>query len=540
MRRSYAAALVALALAVSVVTASTSPAQSRSPLATDPDPGLLAEHGEAMADEAADAALERAADVLSGAALATPDETDETDESDESEQSPVPDEATVDDGVATLALRDLFLALPRLDPTERRQAQGLLARPTDGSSDPNNDGYTVRARSECVRRICIHWVNRTADAPPNRRWVTRSLAVMRGVWAEEVGRLGYRAPVTDRGRGGNNKFDVYLKDVGSEGFYGYCVPERRKPGHKWLASGYCVLDDDFARSQFGARPGKSLRVTAAHEFFHAIQFAYDYAEDGWMMEATATWVEERVADDVDDNRQYLPYGQLSRPGRSLDLYNRQGFTQYGNWVFFEYLTERYGPAIVRRIWENATGRPRNFSTRAVKRSLPHGVAFSDLFSAYAAANTIPANSYSEGDAWRPAEMAQQHTLRASAPGATGSFRIDHMSSRTILLGQDRTIGGRQWLLRLRVDAPPATGAAAYVIVHRVSGKVKRKRVTLNRNGDGEIVVPFGSQSTKRVTLTLANASTAFSCWQQQLTYSCQGRPRDDNRSFEYHARALRN
>ena len=54
------------------------------------------------------------------------------------------------------------------------------------------------------------------------------------------------------------------------------------------------------------------------------------------------------------------------------------------------------------------------------------------------------------------------------------------------------------------------------------------------------MVPFGSRDVKRVTLTLANASTGFYCWRQQLTYSCQGRPRDDNRAFAYQARALRN
>ena len=265
--------------------------------------------------------------------------------------------AAVEDPNATLALRDLFVALPRLDPTERKQAQGLLARPTDGDGDEYGDGYTVPRRSAAVRRICMHWVDSTADAPPSRRWVTKTLDTMKDVWAQEVGRLGYRAPVTDRRRGGNKKFDVYLKDVGSDGYYGYCVPERRKPGDRWIASGYCVLDDDFARRQFGARPGKSLRVTAAHEFFHAVQFAYDYAEDGWMMEATATWVEERVADDVNDNRQYLRYGQLSRPDRPLDLYDRQGFSQYGNWVFFEYLSQRYGPASSAASGRTPTGGP---------------------------------------------------------------------------------------------------------------------------------------------------------------------------------------
>jgi hypothetical protein len=539
MRRSYAAVLVALTVTVSVLSVSASFAQSRFPqslvpqsrfpMAADHDAGPVAE----PADVAADAAFDRATDVLSGEAAAA--------SSGASSGEASSGGAATDDGAATLALRDLFVSLPRLDPSRRQQARSLLARPTDGGSDPYNDGYTVPAKRDCASKICIHWVNSTADAPPDRQWVTKSLDVMKHVWAEEVGRLGYRAPVTDRQRGGNKKFDVYLKDVGSQGYYGYCVPERRKPGHTWVASGYCVLDDDFARSQFGARPTKSLRVTAAHEFFHAVQFAYDYAEDGWMMEATATWAEERVADDVNDNRQYLPYGQVNRPGTALDTYDKQGFTQYGNWVFFEYLSQRYGTGIVRKIWENATGKPRNYSTRAVKRSLPGDVTFTDIFRAYAADNTIPGQTYSEGAAWPAAKMAGQHKLSADAPAAGGSFKIDHMSSRNVLVNQDRTIRGKHWRLRLKVDGPSSgSGSAAFVLVHKTSGKVKRKLVTLDRDGRGEILVPFGSTTVKRVTLTLANASTDFSCWQQEMTYSCQGRPKDDNRTFEYHARALRN
>ena len=46
---------------------------------------------------------------------------------------------------------------------------------------------------------------------------------------------------------------------------------------------FCVLDNDFARAQFGRAPMDTLRVTAAHEFFHAIQFNYDYREDRWLI-----------------------------------------------------------------------------------------------------------------------------------------------------------------------------------------------------------------------------------------------------------------
>ena len=54
-----------------------------------------------------------------------------------------------------------------------------------------------------------------------------------------------------------------------------------------------------------SRRSNSLRVTAAHEFFHAIQFAYDVNEDIWFMEGTATWVEDEVYDSINDNYQFL-------------------------------------------------------------------------------------------------------------------------------------------------------------------------------------------------------------------------------------------
>ena len=110
------------------------------------------------------------------------------------------------------------------------------------------------------------------------------------------------------------KLDVYLKELGGQGLYGYCAPEPAGAGRR--APGYCVLDDDFARCQFGRAPIQTLRVTAAHEFLHAVQFGYDYREDPWLLEATATWIEERYADGVDDNRQYLAEGQLGVPARA--------------------------------------------------------------------------------------------------------------------------------------------------------------------------------------------------------------------------------
>ena len=41
-------------------------------------------------------------------------------------------------------------------------------------------------------------------------------------------------------------------------------------------------------------------MTAAHEFFHAIQAAYDWGEDWWLTEGTAAWIKDEVYDDLNE------------------------------------------------------------------------------------------------------------------------------------------------------------------------------------------------------------------------------------------------
>ncbi|MGH3347850.1 MAG: MXAN_6640 family putative metalloprotease, partial [Nocardioides sp.] len=442
---------------------------------------------------------------------------------------------------ATLALRDLFATLPRLSGADRTRARRILARPTQGADDPFGDGYTVDSRRRCARRICIHWVPTTSDAPPSRRWITRSLKTMRGVWRKEVGSMGYRRPVKDGRRGGNGKFDVYLADVGAKGLYGYCAPEFTRPGYRRLASGYCVLDNDFARSQFGADPVDSLRVTAAHEFFHAVQFAYDYLEDPWLMEASATWIEERYADGVNDNRQYLPAGQLVRTFRALDRFNSGSAIQYGNWVFFEYLSQRFGPRIVKRIWNQSghfRGDGKTYSTDAIKRALPRKSPFRKVFSQFSAANVTPARSYPEGRFWPKPTLVSQGAL-GRGEGTSGTLRIDHMSTHDIRVTPKEELDARRFKLRVRVDGPVRrSDPMAMLVIQQHSGDIKKRPVALNRRGKGSEVVAFNRRQTRRVWLVVSNASTRFDCRGNDTTYSCSGTPRDDGRAFAVSLRVI--
>ena len=52
-------------------------------------------------------------------------------------------------------------------------------------------------------------------------------------------------------------------------------------------------------------------MTAAHEFFHAVQFAYNAFQDSWLLESTAAWVEDEAFDSVNDNYQYLRSSALT-------------------------------------------------------------------------------------------------------------------------------------------------------------------------------------------------------------------------------------
>ena len=450
--------------------------------------------------------------------------------------------ATTRDPSATLALRDLWMKKSELTGAARREAEAMLARPTDGSSDDQGFGYTVpEAAPLCNARLCLHYVPTGTDAPPSPEWAAQSLAVMDSVWTSEVDGMGYRPPVGDKGKDGGPQFDVYLKDLGSASLYGFCAGEKR--AKKRTASGYCVLDNDFSTAQFPTNtPEGNLRVTAAHEFFHAIQYAYDYAEDPWMLEATATWMEERYATDVNDNLQYLPAGQLYRPDLPLDLFSRSGGQQYGNWIFWEYLSTNYGTKVVKKAWELAgtlkKDGKRN-SLGALQKILKRKGGLTKVYATYAAGNLTPASTYPEGAAYQAPETVRGYKVLKKGKSKRFSAKVKHLSSASYAYAPGKGTSGKKAKLALRVNGPlKRTSPAVSVVVYYLDGKQKVKLVKLNPRGDGSIKVPFSSSKVAGVSVTLANVSTRYRCNQRTLL-SCAGRPLDDKARFSVVGRAVK-
>ena len=445
------------------------------------------------------------------------------------------------DPSATLALRDLWLKRARLRGTERRQADGLLARPTDGGNDRFGFGYTVpEAAPLCSARLCLHYVPTGVDAPPSADWPAHNLAVMDSVWTTIVDQLGYRAPLADGTSGGSPQFDVYLKDLGGD-LYGLCAPEKRV--EKRTGSGYCVLDNDFAAAQFpNATPDDNLVVTAGHEFFHAVQFAYDYAEDPWMMESTATWMEERIATQVNDNRQYLPLSQIYRPYLPLDFFSRDGGYQYGNWVFWEHLSTRYGVTVVKKAWNQAGSLRKDggsYSVAALQKVLKRKGGLTKVYSTYAAGNLTPAANFPEGADYGFPKLRGGKKLSKGKRSKRFAVKIDHLASASYVYLPGDGLGAKKWKLSLRVTGPvKRTSPAAVVVVHRPDGTRQVQRIRLNRGGDGRTKVSFDNRKVSAVSLTLVNGSTRYQCGKGSAV-ACGGRPLDDNARFAVLGRVVK-
>lgn len=404
---------------------------------------------------------------------------------------------------ATMVLRDLVMNRSKLSGTERARANRLLARPR------------AQQRS-CGPQVCVHWSNRGPNKVNQRDrrprngtpdYVDKVLRAMGKVHRTYV-RAGYRAPLKDAGQGGNKKRDVYLLNIGSRGLYGYCTSDRR--GKRVPA--YCALDNNFSKREFPTNtPLENMRVTAAHEYFHAVQFAYDYNEDLWFMEATATWAEDELFDGVNDNVNYLPSGQLGQPALPLD--SGQGLDVYGNWIFFRYLTERMTaskagmPVLVRDMWRSA-GR-RLYGLQAVRRELAdRGRSLPDTYGLFTAANRRPRTTYVEGQALRyPVAPPRDSFTLTSGESRTSTRNVDHLSSTTVRFTRGPGVNPSADL-RLDIDMASTAQGSRLVLTHyRTNGTIDVQRVGLDSAGDRtDLRVPFGS-GVRRVEATLVNASS---------------------------------
>lgn len=166
-------------------------------------------------------------------------------------------------------------------------------------------------------------------------------------WRTIVLNLGYMQPPSDGMIGGDSKYDIYFEEMQ---YYGYTSFESNGPNPWNDAVSWISLHRNFYNfppnndpegNQWGA-----AKVTVAHEYFHAVQFAYDVYEALWWMEASSTWMEDVVFDVVNDNYNYLG-SFFSSPQTAL---TDDSYHAYSTFIWNKFLEERLDTVSVKKIW----------------------------------------------------------------------------------------------------------------------------------------------------------------------------------------------
>jgi hypothetical protein len=207
----------------------------------------------------------------------------------------------------------------------------------------------------------IHYTTQGADATTDDYAAVASEAIENSLNVQ-FGVLGWRKPPNDCGLGGDDRLDVYIQDIEFTGAIGYASPENMVADNPntperelYSAFSHLVLENDmgFLRDmpELTISALDLLRVTAAHEVHHNIQFGYDTNETYYgIYEAGAVWIETLVYPTITDAFQYedvFLYPDLCIGSRSYEA----GLRVYGEWVMVDSFVRDNGATSYQQLWE---------------------------------------------------------------------------------------------------------------------------------------------------------------------------------------------
>jgi hypothetical protein len=295
------------------------------------------------------------------------------------------------------------------------------------------------------------------------------------VLAHYKGTLGFRAPLSDEGlqdNGGDGRFDVYLVDFGkaADGNFARDACDQQNPD---ACAGYMIQENDFVGFSY---PSTLIanRILGSHEFFHAIQAAYDSGQGRVVEEGTAVWATETFDPTLKDFEGFLD-GYLDIPDRSLNapLPGPVDPFSYGSAIFFQFLEERYGEGMIRTLWEscengaNGEADPDWFTELDPLLKERGKTTFADAYAEFATYNLFtgkfadPSRSYKAGASYPEVKIES-----AEAPHQEEKLRLFYAS--THYYGVDPAGRGAMTAALVSADADATDGLTVLFAVQRGS------------------------------------------------------------------------
>lgn len=307
----------------------------------------------------------------------------------------------------------------------------------------------------------VHWDGLPATGTPVTWQQAGDLAAnLELAYSTYTTDLGYAAPPSD----GDAWIDVYITDLAAPGALGLTFTDTGAN----QSSSYIYIDDDATE----------LAFLAAHELFHVFQFGIWAPASPWMLEGTAEWNGFRfvgfpasLPDGADD--EFALVDTLGAPDMSISCSgNACGLTAYeaggySRWHFYEYLSERYGPGVVKDIFLKAqalndvtlTGTDFLNATLADK-----GATLADVFTDWTVANMNGNYSIASLKGVRPPLYSSTGSGDATGSLPTQKVAVNHLAARYLAFtrGSGQTDGPcYEATLSLSVSWPTGLGARPY-------------------------------------------------------------------------------
>ena len=255
------------------------------------------------------------------------------------------------------------------------------------------------------------------------------------------------APLADTSitdNGGDARFDVYLVDFGGNGDGAFQLDNCGLLNPDQCA-GYMLQENDFAGYGYNSQR-EAIRVLGSHEFFHAVQAAYDVDQGSVLSEGTAVWATETFDPTLTDF-EWLISGYFENPDHPLNLplSGPVDTFSYGSAIFFEFLTEQVGNTAVRTLWERVENGARGIDNPTwfeVLPSLledPYNTRFSEVFHSFARFN-LYTDSHADAVASYPegADFPALAMVEEAAPYQDALFRVSYAASKYLTV----SAGGR--------------------------------------------------------------------------------------------------
>ncbi len=388
----------------------------------------------------------------------------------------------------------------------------VKARPT--GLDSSHPTTNFRFHYTTTGTDAVSATDTDANGVPD--YVDTMATVFEYVYTQETSTLGYDKPPKDPGGdnyGGDDKFDVYIRDEGADGNYGSEIPEGIAGGGDGneLYS-HMRMDNDYAG--FPDTPENNTKVTAAHEFHHAIQDGYNgtfYGTSPWIYESTSTWIEDQVYDSIDDNLRYIngtgPDAFFYNPERSLDSY--QG---YGVWIWQEFLETKFDQATVRKVWEQLDPVGENAPLVATETVLTNkSSTLKDAFTLFAAKNYSQTGFYKDAEKYDPVYIVNESNPHEIDPINSSvdwkTINVDHLAAKyyKFVPGSSLTTSS---LLSIEVNGVDNKDVNAIAVVKDRSGSYKEYSFSLDAvTKEGKVDISgFSYNDISEIILALVNYS----------------------------------